>query len=107
MDLGGTWDEASAVIVQPDGRIGVAGSVDLSTGADRAVVARLTDNGDLDPTFMGGGMFDFELASVTGTLPGNEIVDLALQADGKLVLAGAGTNPTPISGDIAVARIDL
>lgn len=72
----------SALLVQPDGRILVAGAVD--SGFDTpAVVARYLADGQLDPGFGTGGIVTIEgddLRAYAGAL--------ALQPDGKIVVAG-------------------
>jgi uncharacterized delta-60 repeat protein len=92
MDFGGTEDYGSAVVLQPDGKIVVAGEA----GGNFAV-ARLQPNGELDTTFGLGGksIVDF------GGFDGGDAV--ALQPDGKIVVAGS-TGTTTIS-DFAVARL--
>src|SRR5206468_11375915 len=77
-DFGGV----SAVAVQSDGKIVVAGAVASRDSLD-FLTARLNSNGSLDRTFGVGGkvVTDF----------GNQDVALAIaiQADGKIVVAGA------------------
>jgi uncharacterized delta-60 repeat protein len=79
IDFGGT-DAARVVLVQPNGRIVVAGG---GAAAGSFCVARLRTNGALDTTFGSGGrrVIDFggDSAGVFGA---------ALQPDGKIVLAG-------------------
>lgn len=77
--LGGT--RTAAVAVQPDDRIVVAG------GADGAPItlARLNPSGGLDGTFGSGGI-------VATTLPKQQAADLAIQSDGKILVAGASNN---------------
>src|SRR5690606_21251244 len=71
IDLGGT-DEAHGVVVQPDGKIVVAGST--SSNNDFAV-ARLNADGSLDATFDTDG-------KVTPTFGGVDVGrDVALQPD--------------------------
>jgi uncharacterized delta-60 repeat protein len=79
ISFGGT-DIPQAVLVQPNGRIVVAGGGALPTGF---CVARLRSNGLLDPTFGSGGKrvirFGGEQEGAFGA---------ALQPDGKIVLVG-------------------
>jgi uncharacterized delta-60 repeat protein len=94
----GTWhNEAYAVAVQPDGKIIVAGN-NRNTDPDAIVMARYTISGALDTTFGNGGV-------VVKTL-GEEscnIRAIALQPDGKILLAGA--KYVELSGnDFLVAR---
>jgi uncharacterized delta-60 repeat protein len=91
INFGGT-DAARVVLVQPNGRIVVAGG---GAAAGSFCVARLRTNGALDTTFGSGGkrVIDFggDDESVYGA---------ALQPDGKIVLAGASDLR------VAVARLN-
>jgi uncharacterized delta-60 repeat protein len=80
-ELGGA-EECRAIAVQPDGKIVVAGATSNAGGYDMAVV-RYLGNGALDTSFDGDG-------SVITTLGGNfdQSFGIAVQADGKLVVAG-------------------
>ena len=60
-DLGGT-DHADAIVIQPDGKILVAGQKDLSVPSDIALVRYNTD-GSLDNTF---GINGHVITDVTG-----------------------------------------
>lgn len=77
---------ALAVAAQPDGRV-VAGGAFLGL-SERSLIARFLTNGELDRSFSGNGRLSLDLA-------GRErVVDLALQADGRIVvLACAPCNP--------------
>ncbi|MBA3717877.1 MAG: PASTA domain-containing protein [Actinobacteria bacterium] len=79
---GATVLRYSHVVLQPDGKLVVSGA--FSNGTDRDFgAARLTLAGALDTTFGMGGK------SLTPIGPGNETAgDLALQGNGKIVLAG-------------------
>lgn len=75
---------AESVLVQPDGKIVAAGtSVDISNGHNFHLVRYLSD-GSLDTTFGDG---DGRVVMSTG---GNadELYSMALQADGRIVVAG-------------------
>ncbi|KRA17516.1 delta-60 repeat domain-containing protein [Lysobacter sp. Root604] len=77
----GGYGAAARVVIQPDGRIVSAGQNALGDFA----LARYTTSGALDTSFNGTGM-------VTTTLSGScsgQARALALQADGKIVVAGA------------------
>jgi uncharacterized delta-60 repeat protein len=100
-DFGGRFDEALAVALQPDGRIVVAGSSSDAAGSDMAV-ARYRSDGTLDASFDGDGMalvdFDAEASAQA----------VALQRDGKVVLAGRvdqASGPGCCVADFAVARL--
>ncbi|HYH52365.1 MAG TPA: hypothetical protein VEG38_22705 [Acidimicrobiia bacterium] len=96
-NLGGTYDWAYATAIQPDGRILAAG-VSNARGTHDFAVARYTTNRDLDPSFGEGGvaLIDF-----------NKSFDwayaMALQPDGKIVVAGVSDGSG--SKDFALARL--
>ena len=93
-DFASGHDEARSVVLQPgDGKIVVAGFSD----GNFAVARYNPGNGSLDSTFSGDG-------KVTTDFEGDEDQghDVALQADGKIVVAGFRTVST--GRDFAVAR---
>ena len=82
--VGGTENQAYAVLIQPDGKILVGGYSETGSSFDFALV-RLNPNGSLDTSFSGDGKV------VTSVTTGQDnAYDLALQADGKILLAGWG-----------------
>jgi uncharacterized delta-60 repeat protein len=91
-------DGASALAMQPDGRILVAGE---STGDFAS--ARYESDGDLDTSFGGDGRVRTDFAGL-----GDGAHALALQPDGKPVLAGYATESPGSLVDrvIAVARYE-
>lgn len=82
-DFPGLAAVPSSVVIQPDGKIVVAGGAyPLFTFAGNFVLARYNKNGALDKSFGTGGI-------VTTHFPeGSYAADVALQADGKIVAAG-------------------
>ncbi len=94
----GANDAATDIALQPDGSIVVAG-ISWVAGANRFALARYTAAGVLDASFGSGG-------TVTTAIGTNAIaMAVALQPDGKIVVAGyaeAPGTPTPIS--FALAR---
>ena len=95
-DVNGNGDIAFSILVQPDGKILTAGASNNGTNDDFFAL-RLDTNGTPDTTFSGDG----EIIITFGT--GTEFCyDLALQPDGKPVLAGF---TTLTNEDIAVARL--
>ena len=99
IDLGGSAEGAEAVAIQPDGKILVAGY----GSADKAfVVVRLHADGSLDAGFADGGVRRVDV--VPGLM--EEAHALALQADGKIVVAGEAHHPVQPIRDIALARLD-
>jgi uncharacterized delta-60 repeat protein len=90
----GDDDAASAVGLQSDGKIVVAGGT-ISSGNVSFALARYTADGNLDPTFGTGGKVTTDFGH------GEEAFALALQPDGKIVVAGGSAFG---SGDFALAR---
>ena len=85
---------ATAVGLQPDGRIVVAGGT-VSSGHVSFALARYAANGSLDPTFGTGGKVTTDFGH------GEEAFALALQPDGKIVVAGGSSVG---DSDFALAR---
>jgi uncharacterized delta-60 repeat protein len=79
-------DFAYRMLLQPDGKILVAGT-SLQDGLEKACIIRLLSDGNLDPDFGSGGVF---FDQTGGADCG--IYALALQADGKIVAAGYAYN---------------
>src|SRR6266571_2292493 len=90
-------DSASAVVVQTDGKLVAAGSAFAGTSYDFAL-ERLTPGGQLDQTFGRRGKVttDFGAADYEQAL--------AIQLDGKLVVAGWTYNGS--NDDFALARFN-
>jgi uncharacterized delta-60 repeat protein len=81
---------ASDLVLQPDGKIVLAGSAQ-----EGFALARYNPDGSLDPSFGGDG---------TVTTPIGAATSLALQPDGKLVAAGVSGSGTGSNRDFALAR---
>ena len=91
-NMGHTYDEATSVAVQPDGKILAAGY------ADQFGVARYLPNGALDTTFGAGGKV---LVNYSGSAEG-----MALRPDGKIVLAGYDYNVNAGRWDLSLVRLN-
>jgi uncharacterized delta-60 repeat protein len=85
-DVGG-FAMAFGVALQPDGKIIVAGRGGPISGANFTVVRYNTD-GSLDATFGGSGV-----VTTTISFFFSQIADVAVQADGKIVVVGEATVP--------------
>ena len=81
---------ARAVALQPDHKIVVAGNAFDSGGHDQLVVARLNSDGSLDGSFGNGGTVIDQLGA--GTSPASVAYAVALQPDGKILVAGDATD---------------
>jgi uncharacterized delta-60 repeat protein len=97
---GGADDVANDVAVRPDGRILAVGAADGPAGGDFAA-ARYLGDGRLDPSFGTGGIATVPMAPDT---PGDSAAAVALDADGRAVLAGTTIQPDT-SFDIAALRL--
>ena len=99
--LGDAYSEGDGVAIQPDGKIVVSGqSCDATGWTCDAGVVRYNTNGSLDTTFSGDGKatVDFGVGD-NGSFGG-----LAIQPDGKIVIAGYMFNGH--NYDMAVYRFD-
>jgi uncharacterized delta-60 repeat protein len=84
--------------LQPDGKIVVVGSTDSGGGTNFAL-ARYNPDGTLDTTFSFDGKVATDFAGGT-----DEAFGVAIQADGKIVVAGIAGSPTTVNTDFALAR---
>ena len=92
-DFAGNADEARAVAIQPDGKIVAAGFA--NDGSDKNfALARYDPDGSLDTTFGTGGKVTTDFAGKD-----DEAYALAIQPDGKIVLAGYATNTNSSPND--------
>jgi uncharacterized delta-60 repeat protein len=91
----GANDRVNAVLIQPDGKILVAGRFNSFDNIVRNNIARLNPNGTLDASF--------GLAQARGY--GNSISALALQGDGKVIAAGSSFSING-AGPHNVVRLD-
>ena len=99
-DFGGFADIAIAVMLQPDGKIVVAGRATSNpvTGHTDFALARYLPNGTLDTTFGGDGRV------TTAFEDHSTAVAVALQLDGKIVAIGEANNLSTGNRDFALAR---
>ena len=95
-DFGGPFSRASAVALQPDGKIVAAGYTVSATTAVDFAVARYNADLTLDSSFDGDGRRTIDLGS------DDQVSDVLIQPDGKIVLTGAGYS----TGDVAVTRLN-
>lgn len=96
-------DEGSSVALQADGKILVAGTIQKSLFDSDFGVIRLNVDGSLDTTFGQGGKVIQGLAEIG---LGDYANDMAVQADGKIVVVGSATKPDE-QYDFGVMRLNI
>jgi len=74
-------EDISAIALQDDGKIVIAGSTDQS-GTRDFLLLRFTSDGEFDESFSGDGVV------ITGAANEEEAFSLAIQTDGKIIAAG-------------------
>jgi uncharacterized delta-60 repeat protein len=100
-DWNGRFAESSTLAIQPNGKILVGGyALDFATGMSDGAVARYNADGSLDGSFGVGGM-----ALVDFGRESDNVKAMTLLADGRIVLAGYGSDFGGDSSDFAVARL--
>jgi uncharacterized delta-60 repeat protein len=94
--------DGQALVMQPDGKLVVAGSwSSVAGGASGLLVARYDPDGSPDPTFgSNGGVAVHFIPGRNGSV--DRALAVALQADGKIVVAGTTTYKN--NSDFALAR---
>jgi uncharacterized delta-60 repeat protein len=97
-DFGGN-DQATALMIQPDGKLVVAGSSDAGGSTDFAL-ARYLPNGTPDSSLSDDG----KLTTDFGSGSEEEAHAAILQTDGKIVVAGASYSIDDFDFDFALAR---
>lgn len=98
-------DEAGAVAVHTDGSIVAASAGYVFDGTEDTlllVILRLEADGTLDPTFGGGdGIVVTDVGSI------DAVGDLAIQSDGRLVVAGSTYSYSLPYADVALLRFEV
>ena len=85
--IGGAYSSfACDLAIQADGKIVVAGTNTISNNQDVFALTRYNINGSLDNTFGTGGIVTTSIGTSCGANA------LAIQADGKIVVAGSSSN---------------
>jgi uncharacterized delta-60 repeat protein len=92
-DFNGQQDIVSSLVIQPDGKIVVAGSANYGgpmqcvASVPAMAFARLNANGSLDTSFGTGGKTTVTRTTCAAGDSGS-VADIALQSDGKIVAVG-------------------
>ncbi|QDV39562.1 delta-60 repeat domain-containing protein [Tautonia plasticadhaerens] len=100
----GPYEYSGGMALMPDGRIVVVGGYlgDRNVNVEHALIARLTPQGTLDPTFGTGGV---ALQNFSTTR--DEFAGVALQPDGRIVAVGTwyrSANKSTSEGDFLITR---
>ena len=94
-------DSPAAVIVQPDGKVLVAGSAG-QFGDRKLIITRVTREGNVDTTFGTGGS-----AEIGDKGRDNSANAIVLQPDGKIIVSGSSSGTVEnATFDALVARLD-
>ena len=99
-DIDSVTQEGHAIALQPDGKILVAGLTISSMNFNHLAVFRYMPDGSKDSTF---GVYGISIPPIN--IDDNAAYDMALQSDGKIVLAGYTYTVIPF-GDVLVVRLD-
>jgi uncharacterized delta-60 repeat protein len=96
--FGGAQEIGQATAVQPDGLLLVAG---IRQDTSQIILVRFGTNNLPDPSFGSGGVVAF-------TPPNHvfQVAGLAVQADGKIVMAGTASSIGTFNNDFMVARFN-
>jgi uncharacterized delta-60 repeat protein len=96
-DIGSGFDRAQDVLVDPSGRIVVAGQ-SVDAGVSRVALARYDTSGALDAGFGSGGLVVMPL------LASSAVRGVVRQPDGMLLVAGSATASPPDDEEFLLAR---
>ncbi|MEP6465515.1 MAG: T9SS type A sorting domain-containing protein [Parafilimonas sp.] len=97
--IGASDDEAFAMDIQLDGKIVLAGESYLNSSSYRVALARLTAKGKLDNTFGTNGIVTTNISPAE-----DEAKSVALQTDGKIIIAGTTVNNSTNKSDVLCIR---
>jgi uncharacterized delta-60 repeat protein len=103
IDFSSGYDECHAMVLQPDGKILLAGNASPPVGGPiRAFgVVRLNSNGTLDSSFGTGGKTLIDFGSTYSFA-----FAMALQSDGKVVLVGGADAISTTGSQFAMTRLN-
>ncbi len=100
-------DEASAVVVQSDGKIVVGGTSNEGTSSANFALVRYNTDGSLDATpgnFGSNGIAEIDLGN-NGAGSEDNGLGLALQSDGKILMTGMSKGVSFSNNDLATIRL--
>lgn len=99
----GGFNDLSQIAIQSDGKIVAVGTATTASGKD-FLIARYNPNGTIDTTFGTGGQVTVDFSSRA-----DQAESVAIQGDGKILVAGSTANPDssfPNDVDFAIARLN-
>jgi uncharacterized delta-60 repeat protein len=99
IDFGSFFQSANKVLLQPNGKIITVGYPNTESSDSDFLLARLTSDGSLDPTFGAGGKVRTSFGDLNGGANG-----AAFQPDGKVVAVGFQATGLEQFADFALAR---
>jgi uncharacterized delta-60 repeat protein len=102
-DFGGGDNSSGDIVIQPDGKIVVAGSISIGVDDRDFAVYRYLSNGSLDPTFGGDGRVRFDFG--VGREEGAAAIAYQL-TDGKIVVVGSSAAEDSGDSNFALARLN-
>ncbi len=104
-DFENGYDQANSLIVQPDGKILVAGSTSTDVQMLNFALVRYNTDGALDTTFSDDGKLTTDF--VVGDCSWSAGESVTLQPDGKILVAGMTYNASAWRYDFALARYNI
>jgi uncharacterized delta-60 repeat protein len=99
IDFGSCCQSANKVLLQPNGKIITVGYANTESSDSDFLLARLTSDGSLDPTFGAGGKVRTSFGDLNGGANG-----AIFQPDGKIVVVGFQATGLELFADFALAR---
>lgn len=104
LNIAGDQEYGTAVAIQSDGRIVLAGTLDSVLVEPRMAAVRLLASGALDTSFAGGdGLFDEVFAASYDRSLAHSVT---VQSDGRILLGGAARKAfSPFDEDMALIRL--
>jgi uncharacterized delta-60 repeat protein len=99
IDFGSCCQSANKVLLQPNGKVITVGYPNSESSDSDFLLARLTSDGSLDPTFGAGGKVRTSFGDLNGGANG-----AVFQPDGKIVVVGFQATGLEQFADFALAR---
>ncbi len=107
VSIKGEWP--GSMTIQPDGKVIIVGTIPRTSYGTDSSIHRFNADGSIDTTFGTNGHVQTDFVSQTFN-PSGRALAVALQSDGKIVVAGSASLPNSTDGRIssamAVARYD-